>query len=245
VAAALHAGHAVRKELQPLLALSPDERLREEDPHTDAWTAIARTSIVAGRSRFEVDFNRPRHQAVYQTPSDAWGLSVWRQPLPADVLARSLVQHEEFYQVVENTMRDIIGRHGRVVVFDLHSYNHLREGAHGVPADSAENPEVNIGTGTMVRSRWAVIVDRVITELHNFDFLGRRMDVRENVKFQGGYFPRWIHETFPINACAIAIEFKKFFMNEWTGQADVNQLNTIRQALEAAADGVLQELDAT
>ena len=32
----------------------------------------------ARRSRFEVDLNRPREEAVYRVPEDCWGLDVWR-----------------------------------------------------------------------------------------------------------------------------------------------------------------------
>jgi N-formylglutamate deformylase len=59
VAAAIHNGHATREEVEEHLALSSPERLREEDPFTDEWTHIAATQIIALRSRFEVDLNRP------------------------------------------------------------------------------------------------------------------------------------------------------------------------------------------
>ena len=104
------------------------------------------------------------------------------------------------------------------------------------------NPEVNIGTGTMNRTRWAPLVDRFIADLCAFDFLGRHLDVRENVKFKGGQFSRWIHQTFPESGCALAVEFKKFFMDEWTGKPDFEQLEAIRQALESTRPGVLEVL---
>ncbi len=71
------------------------------------------------------------------------------------------------------------------------------------PADEAENPQVNVGTGTMDRARWAPVVDRFIADLRAYDFPGGRLDVRENVKFRGGHFSRWVHETFPADrVCA-------------------------------------------
>jgi hypothetical protein len=46
------------------------------------------------------------------------------------------------------------------VVFDLHTYNHRREGPDTPPAEEVGNPEVNLGTGTMDRRKWAPIIDR-------------------------------------------------------------------------------------
>ena len=49
---------------------------------------------------------------------------------------------------------------------------------------------------------------------------GHRLDVRVNVRFRGGFLCRWIVEHYPDTACPLAIEFKKVFMDEWTGQWD-------------------------
>jgi hypothetical protein len=102
---------------------------------------------------------------------------------------------------------------------------------------------VNIGTGTMDRQYWAPVVETLIDSLRNFDFGGRRLDVRENVKFQGGYFPRWIHKTFSRQVCAPAVEFKKFFMNEWTGEPDQRQLELVQQALASTVTPVRLALE--
>ena len=242
VAAAVHNGHAVRDELKPYLGLSDAERLREEDPFTGGWTGVAPNQIIGNRSRFEVDLNRPPDKAVYLKPEDAWGLDVWKEPLPDDLVARSLAQHTAFYHEVGELLHDLARRHGKFVVFDLHSYNHRREGADGPPADPDANPEVNIGTRTLDRERWAPVVERFMTDLRSFDFSGRQLDVRENVKFQGGYFPQWVHETFPESGCALAIEFKKIFMDEWTGEPDRRQVEVIHAALESTVPGVLEVL---
>ncbi|KPJ89982.1 MAG: N-formylglutamate amidohydrolase [Gemmatimonas sp. SG8_17] len=242
VAVAVHAGHAVRPKLAANLALDEGGRLREEDPFTDEWTEIAPTRVVALRSRFEVDLNRPRDKAVYLRPEDAWGLHVWKSQLPETVIAESLAEYDTFYE----TMRDLLLRVerdcGRFFVFDLHSYNHRRGGPNAPAAVEAENPQVNIGTGTMNRARWAPVVDRLVSDLRAHDFPGGRLDVRENVKFRGGHFSRWVHETFPQTGCALAIEFKKFFMDEWTGEADRDLVQAIGDALRSTTQGVLEQL---
>ncbi len=242
VATAIHDGHDVRDELIANLALAENERLREEDPYTGGWTTVAPTRLVALHSRFEVDFNRPRDKAVYLTPADAWGLQVWKAPSSQECVERSLAVHDAFYQEVRGLLERLIHRHRRVVVLDLHTYNHRRQGPQEPPDDPQQNPEVNVGTGTMDRRRWGSLVDRFIVELRNFDYLGRRLDVRENVKFRGGYFPTWVHETFPESVCVLSVEFKKFFMDEWTGQADQTQLAAIERALKSTIWGIHEEL---
>jgi hypothetical protein len=244
VATAIHDGHALRDEVAEIMLLAEADRLREEDPFTGGWTTVAATRMVGLRSRFEVDLNRPREKSVYIEPEDAWGLHVWHEKPSPEIIERSLAQYDAFYAEVKRLLSGLEQRFGRFVIFDLHSYNHRREGPHGPIADPALNPEVNVGTGTMDRERWAPIVDRFITDLRAVDFLGRHLDVRENVKFFGGQFPRWIHENFPESGCAIAIEFKKFFMDEWTGQPDPagKQIEAIRRALAATVPGVLEAL---
>ena len=242
VAAAVHSGHAVREEVATRLARSDEERLREEDPFTGLWTAIAPTRIIAQRSRFEVDLNRPREKAVYLGPDDAWGLDLWKEPPPDELVRRSLAGYDAFYEEARRVLEAKAKRYGRFVVFDLHTYNHRREGPEGPPAGWEENPEVNLGTGTMNRERWAPIVDRFVEVLSGVEFIGRHLDVRENVRFRGGHFPRWIHETFPRTGCALAIEVKKFFMDEWTGELDPVQADAVRGALQATVPAVLDAL---
>jgi hypothetical protein len=242
VATANHAGHALREEIAALMALPEDVRLREEDPYTDEWTGVAPTRIHPQRSRFEVDLNRAREEAVYLTPEVAWGLDVWKNPLPSDVVERSLAIHDAYYELLRQIFERKVKEHGAFVVLDLHSYNHLREGPEGPPADAVGNPEVNLGTGTMDRIRWAPVVDSFVNNLRSFDFLGRNLDVRENVKFVGRGLPRWVHTNFPDHGCVLAVEFKKFFMNEWTGSLDRKQHEAIRQALAATVPGILEAL---
>ncbi len=242
IATAIHNGHNVRQEVAELLALSNADRLREEDPFTAEWTAVSGTRIVALHSRFEVDLNRPRDRAVYVSPEDAWGLKVWKSEPSEDMIARSLEAYDAFYSEVMKVLKNAEQRFGHFVVLDIHSYNHVREGPDGSAADPELNPEINIGTGTMERDRWAPLIDRFISDLRSFDFHGRHLDVRENVRFRGGNFPRWIHERFPETGCALAVEMKKFFMDEWTGKPDPVYMKAIYEALTSTLPGITEEL---
>jgi len=243
VATAIHDGHELRAEVLEITGLSDSDRLREEDPYTGAWTNIvAGTRIIARKSRFEYDLNRQRHRAVYRVPEDAWGLPVWKREISEPLVTQSLAEYDAFYAEAHRIFSEMERRFGRYIVLDFHSYNHRRGGAAAPIDDPEANPEVNVGTGSLDRDRWGSLVDRFIGELTDFDFLGRHLDVRENVKFKGGNFSRWIHANFAASACCLAVEFKKFFMDEWTGEIDSREYEAIPRALAATLPGLRESL---
>ncbi|WP_246708014.1 N-formylglutamate amidohydrolase [Ensifer oleiphilus] len=245
VATAIHDGHGLRGDLRALMALADDERLREEDPYTAHIIRDLANRVIVHRSRFEVDLNRARESAVYVDPSQAWGLNVWRERLPRDLHEGSLVLHDEYYRMLRSMLLSIERRHGSLVVLDVHSYNHRRDGAGSVPTDPAAAPEINIGTHSMDRSRWADVLETLLDGFRRFEFRGTRFDVRENVAFQGrGEQTRFIHEHFPQTGCAIAIEFKKFFMDEWTGEPDFVVLDALRALIASTVPDLVKALKA-
>jgi hypothetical protein len=239
LATAVHDGNDLRAELHELMKLGDAERLREEDPHTGVWARLADNYIIARRSRFECDINRPRERAVYADPEDAWGLDVWHRHPNQDVIDRSLAVYDAFYDELNRIYQAMVERFGTFLVLDLHTYNHQRGGPGAEFDDPAANPEINIGTGTMDRERWAPVVDPFIEALRSFDYGGRHLDVRENIKFHGGNHPRWGHENYPASACVIAVEFKKIFMDEWTGSLDAQQHELAGAALQSAIDAAM------
>ena len=66
--------------------------------------------------------------------------------------------------------------------------------------------------------------------------------MRENVKFRGGNFPRHVNGKYGEHGLAIAVEYKKFFMDEWTGQRDVALTDAIQASLDSTRPGVLETL---
>lgn len=243
VTTAIHDGNTLRPELLPLIRLDEPDRLREEDPYTSRWASISDTRVIGLRSRFEVDLNRPRNKAVYLRPEDAWGLTVYPDGLSDEVLEKSLSEYDSFYEIMQAFFAKQAELHGTFVVLDLHTYNHRRGGPKTKAAPIENNPEVNIGTGTMSdRRRWKPVIERFMNDLSAFDYNGGHLDVRENIKFLGGHFAAWLHSTFPGSACVISVEFKKFFMNEWSGQPDNDQVELIRSALESTLPGILNAL---
>jgi len=244
VATALHGGHAVRDDVAAQLAISDSDRLREEDPGTGEWTAVAGTRVIARHSRFEVDLNRPRSKAVYIEPEDAWGLTVWKELPGAEVIARSLNIYDAFYAEIRAVLESVIRRHGRFVLLDLHAYNHRRSGPDAPAADLSGNPEVDVEIGERSRKQWSSLVDRFTHYLLTFDFSGRRLDVRENVRFQPGHFACWVNDTFGDFGCCLAVEFKKRYMDEWSGVIDTSRHAAIAAALKSTVPGLLEELAA-
>jgi N-formylglutamate deformylase len=241
VMTAIHAGHDLRPEIAQRIALDGGTRRREEDPFTDRITRAGGIPVVVHRSRFEVDLNRPRHQCVYVTPEQAWGLDVWAEPLAEDEIERSRRLHDAFYALLGGVLDDLAAW-DRFVVLDVHSYNHRRDGADAPPAPVADSPEVNIGTGSLDRDRWGHVVDRFMDDLGEQTVAGHRLDVRENVAFEGGYLSQWVHERYPDRGCALAVELKKVFMDEWTGVPDDRHLDELTAAFRASVPLLLGEL---
>lgn len=245
VATTIHEGHLVRPELLELYALSSDERLREEDPFTEFTTRDVPNRIVFHRSRFEVDINRARDGAIYLTPEQAWGLNVWKDRLSSHHAETSLQVHDDYYDMLDAFLKGIEHRYGRFIVLDVHSYNHRRAGPSAAPTEQAKAPDINIGTSSMDRARWSYALDPFINHLRSFEINGQPLDVQENVAFQGkGEQTRFIHERFPASGCAIAVEFKKFFMDEWTGEPDLGILEKLRGIVASSVPVLERALEA-
>ena len=237
IATAIHDGHGLRGEVAEAMALSEPDRLREEDPFTGQAVADVANHIIVHRSRFEVDLNRVAADAVYATPEQSWGLKVWHDaPHPA-LVARSLALHAAYYRMLGGMLDEIAAVHPRFVLIDAHSYNHRRDGPDGAAMPQETAPDINIGTFSMPRDDWAFLIDPLMEAMRGFDFNGRRLDVRENVAFQGkGEQTRFVHDRYPGVGCAIALEFKKFFMDEWTGAPDPAELDAMRRFVTFSAE---------
>jgi hypothetical protein len=78
---------------------------------------------------------------------------------------------------------------------------------------------------------WQELIDLLQGYFSSIELEGRKLDVRKNVKFEGGWFSRWLHYTFPDSVCCLSIEFKKIFMDEWTGELDPNKFRVLKEAL--------------
>lgn len=245
IGTAIHNGHGVRPDLSGLMELDGAGRLREEDPFTEYMIRDVPNRVIFHRSRFEIDLNRDQDNAVYLRPDQAWNLKVWREPPNSEQVAQSLRIHDSYYAMLAHTLSDIEAEFGSFVLLDVHSYNHRRAGVDGPATAEADAPVINIGTSSMDRQRWANVLDPFMESLRSVQFRGRGMDVRENVAFQGrGEQTRFVHQNFPLSGCAIAIEFKKVFMDEWTGEPEREVIEAFRGMIAQSLPVLLSALKA-
>lgn len=243
IAAAIHAGHDLPTAVARLQAIDAETRRREEEPFTDGWVTVAHRSIVVRRSRFHFDLDRLQGCAVYRSPREAWGLEVWKEPPPHHAYECALAMHREFYVGLTRFLDTALEAHPRLVVLDLHAYNHRRDGPDAPAAEPILNPEINVGVGSVDMNHWGDLVRQFVGDLKAFARPdGRKLDVRANIKFRGGHFPTWINRRYPSRVCAIGVEVKKTFMDEWSGQLYPERFEVVREALLSTIAGLTEEL---
>jgi N-formylglutamate deformylase len=242
ITTAIHAGTIMRPDLLGISVLPPTDRFREEDPFTDSWLDVAGNTVRVEASRFEVDLNRPRGAAVYRQPPDAWGLDLWASVLTDEQVGESLSSYDEFYVQLGAMVDRLLDEHPHVVLIDLHSYNHRREGPDGPDGRVELNPEINVGTASVL-PQWRGLVDAYMTGARTATIDGvRPPDVRENVRFLGGELTRWFNQSYGERGCALAIEVKKVYMDEWTGEPFDDVIDHVGRCLEAATHHVRAHL---
>jgi len=219
LALAIHNGHEMHPELEKICGISESDRLREEDPFTENFADVFKNKLIVYTSRFTVDLNRKREQAVYQNFDDCWGLNARTEPVSESLLAELLDEYDNWYALLGFTINRLLQKNPFLLVLDLHSYNHRRQGKNA-PSDSQEaNPDIILGRNNMPESYYPRI-EKLCSVLDKQNVHGRQLDCRIDVKFSGGWMSRWLHKTYPGKVLCLAVEFKKIFMDEWTGIPD-------------------------
>lgn len=226
---AIHDGHHLDNRLQAFIKIGDLERLREEDPHTAKIANLGVNQFIIGTSRFQLDINRKLEDAVYIRPDQAWGLEVWKQPLPQEELDLLYQKHNEIYELIESQLEYTIRKHGYFIVFDIHSYNAKRQNSEEV-IDQNSNPQINLGTYYNHPS-WDKLTNRLIQFIKSKSLYTKEIDIRENIKFKGGYLAQHLTNTFGNQGCVWSVEFRKDFMNEWTGETNSLKIQECRQLL--------------
>jgi len=213
---AIHAGNRIRDELREVVEVSPADQYREEDPGTEKFIQDFPIQIISLDSRFEYDLNRSSDRAVYLTPDMAWGLTVWNRPLTEEEINISLAKHQEFHQLMDIVTDFLVQQNNRAFIFDLHSYCYQRE--ERMPWHVDKKPVINLGTEAINQNIFGEPIKNFITHLSQISVNGRMISVAENDVFKGGYLARRLCARNYDQLAVFAIEFKKIFMDEWSGE---------------------------
>jgi len=229
IVVAVHDEPYINPAVLELMNLGEHERFREEDPYTAYMADLSVSKVIVHTSRFLVDFNRTKELAIYKKPADAWGLKVWKGQFPVFLEEGLINYYSSFYAKMKELIEETIQQFGYFVILDIHSYNHRREAPHKT-APEKDNPEINIGTAHN-DPKWQPLIQNFMDSLSQGQINGKAPDVRENIVFKGGGFSQWVNSHYKESGCVISIEFKKTFMDEWTGRASIQHIQDIKEAL--------------
>src|SRR5690606_26086088 len=231
---AIHDGQQIAPEVLPFQKLPEAERLHEEDPFTAPLAELPVNQFIVGTSRFQLDLNRDLENAIYLRKDQAWGLEVWRDELPAKLITQLQNEYRRIYKEIEDAIQTTIDDFGFFVAYDIHSYNAKRKGP-DEKIDESANPEINLGTA-YIHEKWRPLVDQLVGHFRSDELYGTPIDIRENIKFNGGYLSQHLNRRFGASGCAIAFEFRKDFMDEWEGIPDMERVLSCKQLLMNAID---------
>ena len=227
---AIHNGHLIGNELAEYIALSDAERFREEDPYTAKIADLPVNQLIVETSRFQLDLNRNIENAVYLHPDQAWGLHVFRANLPSSYLLELYKQHQSVYYTIERHLSSTIKKFGYFIILDIHSYNSKRVNTFQ-DVDTEANPQINLGT-YYNQPKWRDVIDEFMNSLKMLTIDNKEIDVRENVKFMGGNLAQHIINQYGELGCVISIEFRKDFMDEWSGEVYPDKVKAYNQLLK-------------
>lgn len=208
ICTAIHAGHNFRESLHSYCALSEDQRLFEEDPHTDQFIQAMPITLIAKDSRYEYDLNRPLAACIYNT---AWGKKVWKKSLPKKERNISIRKHQTFYNILNTLIWKIEKLFGASIVFDIHAYNYERfEGS---------TPTFNLGTEQIDNDRWEKVLSNFTKGLRKIELPNIPVSVARDKVFYGkGYMITHVISRFD-NTLVLPLEIKKIYMDESTGES--------------------------
>lgn len=222
--AAIHDGGNFRSELVENCLLSQQERYFEEDPHTGSFITQQPITLIAHDSRYEYDLNRNTDECVYET---AWGKEIWKQPLGEATIAASKEKHAQFYRIVAAIVEALLADFGQCIVYDNHSYNHVRH-------ERKDLPVFNLGTSTVKSESWRPVINTWLSALQQMQVDGAVITAAENDIFYGkGFLAGYCHSQYD-NVLVLATEAKKVFMDELTGEPNKTVLPSMQKEYNKA-----------
>lgn len=229
IAVALHAGSRVRSRLQGMMQASAVERAREEDLYTDRFVEDFPLVLLARDSRFEYDLNWEEAHCIYDYHKKKWGLQVWKRPLSNREINVTVEKYREFHSLMDLIVENVVSRFGSAILFDIHSFRYQRDNIVHWWEDN--KPEINLGTRYINRAFFAPQVEAFLQLNSEIILEGRMMRIAENELFPGGYLTRKYAKTHNEQVLVLAVEYKKVYMDEWSGTLFPEKLELLKQAL--------------
>lgn len=235
---ALHAGSKIRKKMREKLALTLQQQHCDEDPFTDRFIRNFPVRIIARDSRFEYDLNRNRRTCVYKKYKKKWQLLIWnRNPSEKDIEV-SCQKFDEFFQLMDITC-DFLLKHNRYAfLFDMHSFCYRRFEDRPWYIDPL--PEINIGTKASNRKLFGPLIRRFQKSLSGTLIEGHPIRIAENEIFKGGYLSRRTGKKYKNQILTFALEYKKIFMDEITGELYPEILEQLISSFETAVEELFE-----
>ncbi|MEN8116647.1 MAG: N-formylglutamate amidohydrolase [Bacteroidota bacterium] len=213
---ALHSRNKIRPEIIKKLAVSKKERFCDEDPYTELFIKKFPIQIIARDSRFEYDLNRDRENCIYKEYKRKWHLQVWDKTLSKKEKEISCLKFDEFFELTDMVCEYLLRQNKFVVLFDMHSFCFQR--SEQTEWFNNPKPEINIGTKASNRTLFLPLIQKFQKSLSKTQIDNKKIRVEENKIFNGGYLSRRIGQKYYNNVLTFALEYKKLFMNEITGQ---------------------------
>jgi hypothetical protein len=232
-AVVMHTGSRIRPELMEAMVVEQEDRFREEDPYADVFVRDLPIRIIARDSRFEYDLNRVRRMCIYPYGEKKFGMDVWKRELEEQEKAPALYKHQEFHNLVDLVMKFLLKKMRFVVVFDMHTYCYQRNSKPEWYEDP--NPEINLGTRAVNRKLFGEVIHTFMNNLKGQTINNHIVRVEENRVFKGGYLSRRLSRKWHDEVLVMAIEYKKIFMNEWSGEVYPDVLASLVEHFDSAA----------
>ncbi|NOX33246.1 MAG: N-formylglutamate amidohydrolase [Deltaproteobacteria bacterium] len=230
IAVAIHAGHHVRKELKPLMALDSGQRRFEEDTGTDLLIKGLGNAAWALESRAVYDLNRSKDMALPLTKEKFWGTRVYKTMPDPGMNQKSLESHESFYRFIKKYVTGMLDRFGICIVYDIHSYNISRQKAKGIKFP----PVFNLGTKLLNTLKWKEAIELWLELLGDISLPGVETTVAENLVFYGkAEFCRQI-SSMDERILVLPTEISKAYMDEKKGILYPDVVKALKTGLEKA-----------
>jgi N-formylglutamate amidohydrolase len=234
----MHSGNRVREEIRNILSVSEADRHREEDPYMDRFIADFPIQILGRDSRFEYDLNRNPYRAIYDFDRPTWGLKIWNREITEEERSRSIQKHREFHELMEMVCSYLLKQNRYALLFDLHAYCYQRETSQAWQDD--DRPEINIGTGAVNRDVFEPAIGCFKSNLRRTMIQDHLLRISENEIFFGGYLSRHLSRMYHERLLVLALEYKKIFMDEWTGELYPEVLDKLIRDFKKAVDRAVE-----